>query len=247
MCLLSYYPSGVIPDRERIFQGSKINADGCGFAISTSAGLLVRRGKNALQMVDLFCAKRKQYSDGPALFHSRLITAGGAGEENLHPFWVNDTTVIAHNGHLFDVPEDNSCSDTFIFATEILPPMLRYSTMEQIERYLGSSNRVVIISDKGESHLLNGQTGIWMGDEWHSGSDFLPAGPASDDPSWAADLEYKEAHLLYRKLGNIILQLNPDYRDDIRREFQQMRGDLLAVTHLHTGAPDRRIDLEIRA
>src|SRR5207249_655873 len=102
MCLLTFFPAGVLPDTAALFNGAYLNDDGHGFAIVADEQLIVRRGMHAEAMIEAFDAARHQYPHGPALFHSRLGTHGIRSAANCHPFPVggDDRALLAHNGIL---------------------------------------------------------------------------------------------------------------------------------------------------
>lgn len=104
MCLLTYFPAGVLPDADALRCGAQCNNDGHGFGILIPGqeDILVFKSMNAAEAIDEFVRMRAQYPEGPALFHSRLTTHGNTGVDNCHPFVVNGDprTVVAHNGIL---------------------------------------------------------------------------------------------------------------------------------------------------
>ncbi len=106
MCLLSYFPAGVLPDADALRCGARCNNDGHGFGIVIPGQdeILIFKSMNATEAVDQFVKLRAKYPDGPALFHSRLTTHGNTTVDNCHPFVVNGDprTVVAHNGILPD-------------------------------------------------------------------------------------------------------------------------------------------------
>lgn len=104
MCLLTYFPAGVLPDADALRCGAQCNNDGHGFGIVVPGQdeILVFKSMNPAEAIDEFVRLRTQYPDGPALFHSRLTTHGNTSVDNCHPFVVNGDprTVVAHNGIL---------------------------------------------------------------------------------------------------------------------------------------------------
>ena len=104
MCLLSYFPEGILPDPDLLDCGAACNRDGHGWAIVIPGKdeIKVFKSLDASQAIDEFVRVRTMYPDGPAMFHSRLTTHGNTTKDNCHPFRVNGDarTVLGHNGIL---------------------------------------------------------------------------------------------------------------------------------------------------
>lgn len=195
MCLLSYYPPGVMPDREHIENGCTYNEDGFGWAIvvpaddnGLGARLIVGKSLNAGEAVDGFLRARGNNPYGPALFHSRLSTGGTEDTYNCHPFQVghDPETVVAHNGILFSVDYKEKKSDTRIFAERIMPKQYKRldkpGVQRAFHRHLGTYNKMVVLTVnpryKSYAYLFNEEAGHWTTDgEWHSNLDYLSPAP----------------------------------------------------------------------
>src|SRR5579864_8534045 len=108
MCMLSYFPAGIMPVESHLKNGALSNPDGHGYAIVTSTGIIVERSLYSYGLITKFMKEREAYPDGPALFHSRISTGGLTSVGNCHPFRAgeDDETVIAHNGILFGTPKN---------------------------------------------------------------------------------------------------------------------------------------------
>jgi hypothetical protein len=173
MCLLSYYPAGVMPVREHLENGARLNPHGSGFA----AGWDLRRSMDSEKAIDGFLAARMQTPFLPAMFHARNATGDSpVTPENIHPFRVSlrgKDAFVAHNGYLF--PHDGDRSDSAIFAEEILP---RYDLDDPdevalLERRMGPS-RAVVLFPASRALILNAHLGICLPDgTWHSNRDYL--------------------------------------------------------------------------
>lgn len=186
MCLLSYYPSLVMPDLGRLHNGAEVNEDGFGYAIADTTNQTIIRGHGFIagQVIERFAADRDRHPNGPALFHSRWST-GGTAAGNCHPFMVgrDAATVVAHNGVLFSTAGDKEkrC-DTRVFAEEIMPLLYRRLDRPRVrvalEAYLGAGNKLAVITVnpryRHNGYLFNEAAGIWAGEEWHSNTDYLP-------------------------------------------------------------------------
>lgn len=183
MCLLSYYPAGIMPDAEALHNGAIFNDDGHGYAIVVPSAqrIIIDRGMVAKEMIDSFVDMRRRYPDGPALFHSRLATDGLINLLNTHPFEVggDSRTVLAHNGIMPLRPSKGDLrSDTRIVAESFIPRA--YGTLRRrrarlaFERWIQRWNKVVILTVdprfRDHAFILNENEGIWDQDTeiWYS-------------------------------------------------------------------------------
>lgn len=168
MCYLAYYPPGVMPVREHLDNGVKLNPHGAGFAF----GVFSRRSADGGKAVDAFMRFRNILPDEPALFHARNASGDSpVTPENIQPFrWAGG--IFAHNGYLFRHEEEKS--DSLVFAAQILP---RYDLDDQdqvrlLERRMGPS-KAVILRPAHKVVILNEQLGHWLDGTWHSNHDYL--------------------------------------------------------------------------
>jgi hypothetical protein len=174
MCLLSYYPPGVMPVREHLENGARLNQHGWGFALGYVA---MRSADDPERMISQFMAHRQRFPYLPALFHSRNATGDSPlALENVHPFPVSrdgePMMFVAHNGYLFD--DEGDKSDSRVFAEQILP---RYDLDDPGQRALLESrmefNKAVILHPDG-AWILNAHLGVSLADgTWHSNLDYL--------------------------------------------------------------------------
>jgi Glutamine amidotransferases class-II len=186
MCLLTFYPAGILPDVTTLANGAYVNDDGHGFAIVTGRRILVRRGLDAERMVTSFDHLRGKYPDGPALFHSRFGTHGTIGRHNCHPFRVGGDrrTVLAHNGILpkmVQPREGDTRSDTRIAAEDLLPrkpfgSLGSWRGRDRLAKWLGPGNKIVILTVdphyRENSYIVNEDRGIWDSGVWYSNNDY---------------------------------------------------------------------------
>lgn len=195
MCLLTFYPAGSLPVTDALLNGAYLNNDGHGFAIVTDDQLLVRRGMDAIDMIETFDALRREHPHGPALFHSRFTTHGATTVDNCHPFPVggDPRTVLAHNGVLpaeVQPGKDDPRSDTRITAEEFIPAfgsLRSQRTRQRLQRWMSPANKVVILTvDRRftqQAYILNEQSGMWDGDVWYSNDAYLPMEQLEWEPS----------------------------------------------------------------
>jgi len=193
MCMLTYLPAGVQPDRIGLENGAEVNRMGHGFAIvclcnPAKPKIIVRKSMSSITLIDDFIAARKHCDKGPALFHSRITTAGLTNEENCHPFFIggDPRTVLAHNGILprnVQPGKDDDRSDTRICAEDFIPHAGGVHTAKarkQFESWATKNynNKLVILTVdpkyNGHGFIINEAGGEWDKDTgiWYSNSDY---------------------------------------------------------------------------
>lgn len=193
MCLLTFFPEGVMPDVDALLYGAMFNTDGYGYAVVDRAEsrIVVGHGMDAHELIDEFETVRARHIDGPALFHSRFTTDGVTNLLNCHPFRIGDDprTVMGHNGIFTKVrpkPLDPR-SDTRVVAQDFIPKA--YGTLrtrrarKAFERWMGDGNKVVILTVdrrfRGNAFILNESLGTWDQGIWYSNSGYIPYKPSS--------------------------------------------------------------------
>lgn len=185
MCMLSYYPSGVIPEAEDLLNGITWNQDGAGFALIAGDTLIVEHSvDNPEALAERFVKLRKRHPEHPAMFHSRMSTGGVTEDANCHPYRVggDNQTVIGHNGIFFPVPATEKRSDTKVFAEDIFPGRFRKldskRTTKKLTNYVTSRHsKLAVITNnpayKQRGYLIGAELGMWRTDgAWHSNSDW---------------------------------------------------------------------------
>lgn len=189
MCLLTYLPEGVQPDTAKLLTGARSNSDGHGFAIVvpdliTGKGrILVRKSMKATSLINEFEQLRALYSEGPALFHSRITTDGETGLFNCHPFMHrgDKRTVIGHNGILpgsVRPGKGDVRSDTRIFAEEVAGHFKLHTVIgrQLAGEWMGDYNKVVVLTvdpiyDQ-YGYIINESSGEWNQGIWYSNSSY---------------------------------------------------------------------------
>lgn len=200
MCMLTYLPAGILPNRDRLKNGTVSNRDGHGWAIvvmgddGTGSHIVTGHSMNADAAIEAFTLTREKHPEGPALFHSRFTTGGWVNESNCHPYVVNGDprTVLAHNGVLpysLKQPEDDKRSDTRYFAEvkgrHLYPgsyPGTAFNLnskrgRRRLRDWLGNPNKFVILTVdptfRHNAYVINEQQGVWEDDGcWYSNSGY---------------------------------------------------------------------------
>lgn len=189
MCLLTYFPDGVMPDAAALARGAKVNADGHGFAIvvpatdTQRARIIVRKSMKATKLIGEFQKMRELYPDGPALFHSRITTDGATNLYNCHPFMHSGDkrTVIGHNGVMPSSVrpyEGDLRSDTRIFAEEVAGFFRLHTVTGRTlaAEWMGDFNKIVILTvDPAymkHGYIVNESSGYWDSGIWYSNTSY---------------------------------------------------------------------------
>lgn len=199
MCMLTFLPPSILPNTERLRQGTVSNRDGHGWAIvvlgddDTPAHILTGHSMNASAAIDAFQRTREKHLEGPALFHSRFTTGGVVDESNCHPYRVmkDSQTILAHNGVLgeVNVPHEDTRSDTRFFAEEfgdLLYPgsfpgqdfnLNSKRGRKRLRNWLGNPNKFVILTVdpifRKNFYILNSEQGVWEDDGcWYSNTGY---------------------------------------------------------------------------
>jgi hypothetical protein len=194
MCMLTFLPEGILPNIERLKNGTRTNRDGHGWAIvvlnedGQGTHILTGHSMNADAAIEAFRLTREKHPQGPALFHSRYTTGGTVDEANCHPYVVNGDprTILAHNGVLpgsLKQPFKDQRSDTRYFCDEwgfLLYPLAaqlfpgeNYNLRskrgrKRLSRWIGNGNKFVILTVDPAfskcSYLINEEQGYWEDD-----------------------------------------------------------------------------------
>lgn len=183
--MLTYFPNGVMPDVDALRNGAEYNDDGHGYAIVAGSRLIIRKSMNADYLITQFTRDRSTHRNGPALFHSRISTAGSIDKANCHPFRFRGDrrTIVAHNGVLPAMAQPSKKdrrSDTRLAADEILPRKfghLGYApNRAQLAKWIGPHNKFVILTVNPvyseNAYLINESAGVWESRIWYSNRDY---------------------------------------------------------------------------
>lgn len=188
MCLLTFFPSGQMPDTSALRNGSLFNDDGHGWAIVAKKGIISGKYLDAEEAIRDFAEIRAHHLEGPALFHSRLATHGIISEYNVHPFSVgrDGNTVLGHNGILptsvqpgkKDIRSDTRITAEDFFGKLRLGPWWTRKGIRRYSAWMGYHNKIVILTANpvyGRNHFIfNESSGTWHDGIWYSNSGYMP-------------------------------------------------------------------------
>jgi predicted glutamine amidotransferase len=179
MCLIIASQSGVIPDEQLMKDAYDDNPHGWGIMWAENGRIWAVKGLRRDSMI----RNVRKVKGKPFVLHTRWATHGKIGVSNCHPFKVTDDLWLAHNGVLkIDCPK-KEMSDTWHFAqalkqvSEAYPFVLqddyRKKLTEYVEKWIGYSNKVVMLRADGEILIANESAGVHYEGMWLSNANSL--------------------------------------------------------------------------
>lgn len=180
MCVIVHSPKGTSIDKDRAERLWTRNPDGGGFAYLKADGTFgIQKTMDFKDFWQRYRGTLNNFPESDFLIHMRIATHGTICIENNHPFVVNPTTVMAHNGIISWMPKGGELdirSDSRMFVDELLPtlpetwldtPLLR----RMVEQAIGTSKLVFHTNNPALSknvYILNEHAGDWIDDMWFS-------------------------------------------------------------------------------
>jgi len=172
MCVIVAKPKGSAVSIATLLDCWLYNDDGAGVAWYEDGKLRIEKGFMEWEHFRDFWTNhgdRRPWEDVPAIIHFRIATHGVIDEENTHPFWVfPGKLAFAHNGVLYGPSRSASdnLSDTQIFNRHYLKQLPRNFLNNMgiklfIEDFLGPSNKLAFINDKGKITIFGEHRGTW--------------------------------------------------------------------------------------
>lgn len=177
MCLAICAPVGVQLSRDRLSNGWDSNSDGGGYAfIDQYGGIVCRRFMSWFEFIEGYTADHAANTKSPFIVHQRFATHGTTDLTNVHPFWMDDETVVMHNGVLGVNLTDQERSDTRHFVEDYLARLPKrwfddQNMVDMVEDYTRGSKLVLLTVDplaKQEVYILNEDAGHWDKGAWWS-------------------------------------------------------------------------------
>jgi len=190
MCLLTFAPSGVTLNDDRLFEASLNNPDGFGFSIRTDNKIVRARGMNFEQVLAEYHRALRLNGHGDSMFHLRWATHGTTNKSNCHPFYVgaDRESMLGHNGIIpINIPKGDVRSDTRFFSEVMLPkqggvPMLdNPKYFAKVAKSIGASKLVILTNNPDalqNVYIVNESMGHWDSDAWWSNYSYRPYTPS---------------------------------------------------------------------
>lgn len=184
MCVIIHQPTSAHLDKDLYNKLWKINSDGGGFAyISNTGEIQVKKSMDRDWLWRKFETERSKNPRRDFMLHLRIRTHGTTDINNVHPFFVDEHTVMAHNGTIAKVPDyQDGRSDTKVFVDEVLPDLPedwldRQYIVDMVEEWIGWSRLMFLTTNpllKRSVYILNKSKGTKHNGMWFSNSYGLP-------------------------------------------------------------------------
>ena len=172
MCLLIYKNSNVIIPEDHLKEAFDNNSHGAGFTVrmvNEAGDGYLHRERGFFKYADFIEAYRP-FASNQGIIHFRLATAGKKDEANCHPFEVNPSVHMGHNG-IISIAQSVSkdYSDTWHYNELICKPMYDLNndgfwTCKALhfllDQSIGSSKLAFLHAD-GRYLLINEEAGHW--------------------------------------------------------------------------------------
>ena len=166
--------NGTITDEE-LRNSFENNSDGAGIAYTHNKELRIVKGIFDVETFIITVRQAEKLADNNMLIHCRIGTSGLNDKDNTHPFMINNNICLIHNGVLHvDVPKGSKINDTQIFINSYMKGIKNDTIMKNktyhniLEDMIGSSNKFVIMNNKGEFTIINEKAGNWENGCWFS-------------------------------------------------------------------------------
>lgn len=182
MCIAIYTKAGAVISEQAITASFNSNRDGAGLAYVDDEGKLqvLKTDKlDVFQKMYKECCQR--FPESHKMLHFRVSTSGGVNAFNTHPFYVDNNTVMCHNGVITkcNPKKDDKRNDTQIFNDTILKNISRKmyknpAIKELIEEYIGFS-KVIVMNNRNDFVIFNEDKGHWdkEGQVWYSNYSYI--------------------------------------------------------------------------
>ncbi len=204
MCIMLVVPKGVaLPSDAILSQCWTRNDDGAGYMYAKNGRLHI--GKGYMTLAPFLEAVHALPSDVDRVLHFRIGTTGAKDGSMTHPHLVSPApdytdasypmqvqgeVAICHNGILSGliVPPGSKRSDTAIFADDVLADLPAKwwehpGTHWLIEAWMGTHNKIVVLTAAGQLYILHAKQGTWEAGVWYSNTSFRVYVPVTHDYS----------------------------------------------------------------
>jgi hypothetical protein len=177
LCICIYKPEGTTLLEETLKNSWDNNPNGAGFMYAEDKVLRVIKG---LMTYEDFKTAYEPHKNKQCVIHFRITTHGLTNKENTHPFFVNKTLALVHNGIINKVTcnINKDMSDTWHFIEKLMKPLPGINKLWKleayqmlIEDYIGSS-KLILMDSNGDTIIYNQNLGNWNSECWFSNSSY---------------------------------------------------------------------------
>jgi hypothetical protein len=176
MCII--FAGKIIPSNKELKNAWANNPDGAG-VMYTEVGqdtINIFKSLDYSVFAKHISKLRKNININSVVLHFRFATHGEVNLDNAHPFSINGTLAMVHNGVVTQLSKDLNTSDSYLLSRMLsnLPPDWEKNDtiLSLLEDYIGEHNKVVILSNSGELVFLNKHKGHELNGIWRSNTDY---------------------------------------------------------------------------
>jgi hypothetical protein len=187
MCLAIYQPAGVEIPEGHLLEGFKNNPHGAGFMyFDEQNNVCSYRSMHFDSFIDEYeAAWAKHGRHSPFAIHFRWATHGTQDISNVHPFYMNKSVCVMHNGIIDCVIKDKKMSDTAAFVRDYLGNLPRNFQdneflFDMVEQYTSGSKLIMFTNDPQAQYvgyIFNEHSGHWHEGVWYSNASYSCAKP----------------------------------------------------------------------
>lgn len=172
MCQIIYKPNNATITKNELRQCWIENSDGAGFMFSENNKLIVQKGYMSFRS---FWKAIKLNLNKTLVMHFRFSTHGPKNPDNTHPFLINESLAVCHNGIFSEMGKiKDGFSDTAHFVKNVLM-QLPINFLDNIgikciiEEYcIKEHSKLVFMDHKSDVTILNEAAGQWQDGKWFS-------------------------------------------------------------------------------
>lgn len=173
ICILNTKKAGRLP-KSQIKNSWENNDMGAGLLWNSKGKLNVFKTYDYDDFLDKYNEVRSDKATGNIVLHFRIATSGYNGQQNLHPFLVNDKLGFVHNGVISGLG-NKDFSDTYEFNDMLKKfkhdfidcEMSRYFISEYI-----SYSKLIFLDANGKYTIINEELGKWTDGNWYSNDSY---------------------------------------------------------------------------
>jgi hypothetical protein len=185
LCIIASVPAGAQVTKDQLSEMWTRNPDGGGIAYFVNGEIKVEKDMKRESFIETVLETQKKYGNRDILVHMRIATHGAVCIDNTHPFEVNKTTVMAHNGILpeaFIPPAKSELSDTRFFIEYFMKhipiqqlddPYFQDMVNDMINQ--GYGNKLVFLTSaktKYDTYIIGEELGVWDAGVWFSNNSY---------------------------------------------------------------------------
>lgn len=177
MCIMCVIPKGKTLTEEEFDNCWESNPHGGGLITVKNGEFLEVKSLDKNEFKQLALDQINHNLDAKHLIHFRFANVGKKDLSNVHPFKVNSSCYMAHNGTLsgYGISHNSDTSDTNQFSKLIgdLPPnfLQNKSIMSLILEYVGVNNKLVFMT-RTHAVVINENQGVYDNGRWFSNNSF---------------------------------------------------------------------------